>query len=140
MRCKSVPTPLNQKVSLPGAEFRDSSCPSSPVAECSKDFTQAKDSKSAANNLSNSSISNESGDSVKPKKTIFEGFRNTLRKSKEGSAKSDNSYANSNDGTEEAETRTNNQGDIAPPTKQPNGAESLDNEQNLVSPRQNTAS
>ena len=140
-RCKSVPTPLNQKVSIPGAgpEFRDSSCPSSPIAECSKDFTQEKDSKKAANNLSNSSIP-ESGDSVKPKKTIFEGFRNTLRKSKDGSAKSDNSYANSSDGNEEAESRTSNQGDIAPPTKQPNGAESLDNEQNLVSPRQNTAS
>ena len=85
------------------------------------------------------SISSESGDSTKPKKTIFEGFRNTLRKSKEGSAKPDNSYANSSDGNEEAEPRTS-QGDIAPPTKQPNGAECLDNEQNLVSSRQKPAS
>lgn len=114
------------------------SCPSSPVAECSKDFSQEKD-KKTNNNVSNSSIP-ESGDSVKPKKTIFEGFRNTLRKSKEGSVKSDNSYANSNDGNEEAVSRTSSQGDLAPPQKQPNGAESLDNEQNLVSARQNSAS
>ena len=141
-RCKSVPTPLNQKVSVKGGsgqEFRDLSCPSSPVAECSKDFTQEKDSKKTGSNLSNSSIP-ESCDSAKPKKTILEGFRNTLRKSKDGSAKSDNSYANSSEGSEGAEPRTSSQGDITPPTKHPNGAECLDNEQNLVSGRQNASS
>ena len=140
-RCKSVPTPLNQKVSVKGSgqEFRDLSCPSSPTAECSKDFSQEKDSKKTGSNLSNSSIP-ESSDSAKPKKTILEGFRNTLRKSKDSSAKSDNSYANSSEGNEEAEPRTSSQGDITPPTKHPNGAECLDNEQNLVSGRQNASS
>ena len=141
-RCKSVPTPLNQKVSVKGSgqEFRDLSCPSSPVAECSKDFSQEKDSKKSGSNLSNSSIPESSSDSTKPKKTILEGFRNTLRKSKDGSAKTDNSYANSSEGSEEAGPRTSSHGDKTPPTLPPNGAECLDNEQNLVSGRQNASS
>lgn len=129
-RCKSVPTPLNEVSNQKsdttsentghGAHARDMSCPSSPT-ECSKSFE--RDNKKA------SSASLDSSESAKPKKTIFDGFRNTLKKSKnESGAKSDSSYANSL----ESETERENQGSDASSSKS-NGTERLDNEQNAVS-------
>lgn len=104
-----------------GACAQESSCPSSPT-ECSK--TLERDGKKS------SSASLDCADSCKPKKTIFEGFRNTLKKSKNDNsgAKLDSSYANSVD----AEAECVNQGNVTPPTKS-NGTERLDNEQNAVS-------
>lgn len=128
-RCKSVPTPLNEVANQKsdcneggGACARETSCPSSPT-ECSK--TLEKDSKKT------SSASLEGSDSVKPKKqTMLDGFRNTLKKSKNDNsgAKLDSSYANSVD----SEAETVNQESVTPPTKS-NGTERLDNEQNAVS-------
>jgi hypothetical protein len=128
-RCKSVPTPLNevpnQKTDCnegEGACARETSCPSSPT-ECSK--TYEKDGKKTF------STSLEGSDSVKPKKqTVMDGFRNTLKKSKNDNsgAKLDSSYANSVD----SEAENVNQENVTPPTNS-NGTERLDNEQNAVS-------
>lgn len=130
-RCKSVPTPLNevsnQKTDCGAgsdgkeASARESSCPSSPT-ECSK--TLERDGKKT------SSASLDGSDSAKPKKTVMEGFRNTLKKSKNDNSggKLDSSYANSM----ESEVENVNQGNVTPPTNS-NGTERLDNEQNAVS-------
>ncbi|XP_053386213.1 kalirin-like isoform X3 [Mercenaria mercenaria] len=127
-RCKSVPTPLNEVANqksdsneVLGACARETSCPSSPT-ECSK--TLERDGKKTSSAVS------EGSDSAKPKKTMMEGFRNTLKKSKNDNsgAKLDSSYANSVDS--EAENVVN-QGSVTPPTKS-NGTERLDNEQNAL--------
>lgn len=131
-RCKSVPTPLNevsnQKTeseadnAVGGAEAsaRDASCPSTPT-ECSK--TLERDGKKT------SSASLDGSDVTKPKKTVFEGFRSTLKKSKNDTGgRNDSSYANSLD----MEAESVNQGNVTPPQKS-NGTERLDNEQNAVS-------
>ena len=144
-RCKSVPTPLhevaNQKtadgagagLSMSGGTH-ELSCPNSPT-ECSNNIMQDLDNKNKKSSASfNSSCTSES-DSAKPQKTIMEGFRNNLKKSKnEGNGKLDSSYANSWE-TEESNIQEN----LTPPSKS-NGAERLDNEQNVVSGYQNSLS
>ncbi|KAL5006006.1 hypothetical protein ScPMuIL_017164 [Solemya velum] len=101
-RCKSVPGPLPEAVTNSESEdFRKTSCPSSPL-ELTKDFLSEKnenqtDSKKCAAS-GGSSVDGATGPdaSPKPKKNIFEGFRNTLRKSKsDGQSSKPDSYANS---------------------------------------------
>ena len=105
-RCKSVPAPLQESLAEKPEDSEKSACPNSPT-EPSKEFSNSEKPKLG----DGAKKSNSSGDgtgsigsgSPKPKKTIFEGFRNTLRKSKnEGpppavwasGAKSPESYAN----------------------------------------------
>jgi len=128
-RCKSVPTPLNEVANQnkvegsggAGPRPHDLSCPASPTG-CSNNYSEDKKLTSASGSFSGEG----GGDGTRPKKTIFEGFKNTLKKSKDG--KLDGSYANSVE--EEAEPVS--QGSETPPSRA-EGSERLDNEQNAVS-------
>jgi hypothetical protein len=101
VRCKSVTAPTEDGAG--GAETksvqeqtallqsRKSSCPNSPV-EISKDVGQEKNkgctpgaAGSMGSNSATSASAGGSDSSPKPKKTIFEGFRSQLRKSKSDS-------------------------------------------------------
>ncbi|BFZ15658.1 hypothetical protein BsWGS_18696 [Bradybaena similaris] len=88
-RCKSIPGPFPQSlVELTASEGREysagkASCPNSPL-ETSRDFLRGNNSDGSLRKFSSPAVDSASGScSPKPKRTLFEGFRNTLgRKSK----------------------------------------------------------
>lgn len=88
-RCRSVPGPFPQSlVELSSSEGREyplgkASCPNSPL-ETNKDFLRGNSSDGSLRKFSSPAVDATSGScSPKPKRNIFEGFRNTLgRKSK----------------------------------------------------------
>lgn len=116
-RCKSVPGPLPEAViNSESEDFRKTSCPSSPL-ESSKDFLLERNENQTDGKRcvasGGVSIDGATGPdaSPKPKKNIFDGFRNTLRKSKsDGQSSKADSYANSGqsmpDMVEGSDTRT----------------------------------
>ncbi|KAK3594846.1 hypothetical protein CHS0354_005769 [Potamilus streckersoni] len=151
-RCKSVPDPLKEVVHT--SEPKDQqkmSCPSSPI-ETPKDFAHSTDNnleglntaRSSSNpSLSDIDVSTSNGsESAKPKKTIFEGFRNTLRKSKNENSSSAKGDASSFDNFADNESQGTKVGNTASGSvgKQLN-TDNLDtSDQNVVSREKNTTS
>ncbi|KAK6165753.1 hypothetical protein SNE40_022615 [Patella caerulea] len=98
-RCKSVPNPLPETVDEQAED--QTSCPNSPT-DTSKDLNNVKQLKAGCQKATPPSSTSSDGltscsDSPKPRKTIFEGFRNTLRKSKNdvtGTKSPEVAYAN----------------------------------------------
>lgn len=104
-RCRSIPGPLppasaNPIDLSPATEQSKTSCPNSPL-DATKEFNQhdkqkAVDPRKVSAAIAGGLSTNGGPSSPKPKKNIFDGFRNTLRKSKnDGSGvKSPEVYAN----------------------------------------------
>ncbi|KAL3855028.1 hypothetical protein ACJMK2_014258 [Sinanodonta woodiana] len=122
-RCKSVPDPLKEVVHTSGNKDQQKmSCPSSPI-ETPKEFGHTTDNNleglNTARSSSNPSLSDidasasDGSETSKPKKTIFEGFRNTLRKSKNENSSSAKVDASSFDNSADNECQRTKVGNTA---------------------------